>query len=137
MASFALAPRTMFGRPSIGQTAVVRRSGPSPALARTQKALEAARAATRRARENASGKGASIEAAVATVAGGASAGAVRAYMPEIAGFDSTLVLGAGLTAAGIFGVKGKIGGYLVNAGSGMLAVGVAELVEDMLGGSGS
>ena len=111
-----------------------RRSGPSPAVTALRGKLEALQQRSRKLRENAGGKGGNIEAAIATVAGGAVAGVVKAKMPTVMGFDTNIGVAAIAIGAGLFLVRGRMGGWLVNVGAGVGAVVVSDLVEDMLDG---
>lgn len=136
MASFALTRPSFTGfRPGgFGGFPARRSAGTSPALKRTQAALESTRARMRDLRENATGKGAQIEAAVLTVGGGAVSGALKAKLPEVAGIDSRYIAGAVGAGAGLFVVKGKWGGRLLNLAAGVLACAVSDTVEDLLDG---
>ncbi len=75
-----------------------------------------------------------------TVAGGAAAGFVQTSdFDQIAGFDSELILGAGLIAYGLMGVgktgdrsgAGKLPHIALGLGSGMLSVYAADMVKNM------
>lgn len=133
--AFTLARRS-FGNPfrSVSAPAPMVRRGPSPALTRTTAALEAARTKMRSLRENAGGKGGNLEAAGATIAGGAISGALKAKFPEVAGFDTRWIAGGLGVGAGLFLVKGRLGGAVLNAGAGVLACSVSDVVEDWLDG---
>lgn len=115
-----------------------RRVGPSPALARANAALEATKGKLSIARKNTAGKGGAVEAAVATIAGGAVAGALKAKFPTlpIIGVDSRIGVAVAAIGAGMFVLKGKVGGLLVNLGAGIGATLVSDKVEDMLDGEG-
>jgi hypothetical protein len=129
-----------FNRPAAfgagGAVAVRRKSGPSPALVKAQAALSVARKGAAKARANMGGKGGNLEAAGATLAGGAIAGVLKAKLPlvPVLNIDSRIVATVVFVAAGMFGVKGRIGGLLVNAGAGIGATVLSDKVEDMLDG---
>lgn len=133
---FALTRFRPGGSP-FGGGAVARRSGPSPALKKAQEALAATRSRLSAARANTQGKGAAGEAALYTLGGGVLSGAMKAKFPEVMGYDSRIPAAVVLVGAGMFGVKGRIGGALVNAGAGVAACIVSDFVEDMLDGDES
>lgn len=111
-----------------------RRSGPSPAVSALRGKLEALQNRSKALRANAGGKGGNVEAVIATIAGGAVAGAVKAKFPTVMGFDTNIGVAALAIGAGLFLVKGRMGGWLLNLGGGVGAVVVSDLVEDMLDG---
>lgn len=122
---FGAAPSQLPARRSVG---------PSPALARANAALEAAKGKLTIARKNTEGKGGNVEALIATVAGGAAAGALKAKMPllPIVNVDSRIGAAAACIGAGMFVLKGKMGGWLVNIGGGIAATVVSDKVEEAL-----
>jgi hypothetical protein len=107
----------------------------SSARGRAQDAIARLRASNLRLRHNVSGKGKPLLKAGAVVAGGAISGAVSTKMPEIAGIDSRLLVGGLAVAAGVFGIKGQAGEYVLLAGAGMLASYADDYVGDMVAGS--
>lgn len=114
----------------------VRRAGPSAALVASRNQIEALKKRATALRANAQGKGGNVEAAVLTLVGGAASGAIKAKMPEIMGVDTRVPVSVVLIATGMFVVKGRMGGWLVNAGAGMAACVVSDQVEDMMDGDG-
>lgn len=123
--------RSPFGQPA---QLPARRIGPSPALARANAALEAAKGKLTVARRNTEGKGGNVEALIATTAGGAISGALKAKMPvlPIVNVDSRIGAAAACIGGGMFLVKGKMGGWLVNIGGGIVAALVSDKVETAL-----
>ena len=117
-------------------TKVVRR-GPSPALnsARNQIASLRTRLKTVRAKARNNQTG-SMEGSVAIVAGGAAAGAVQAYYPDVAGIDSRLIGGAAFILLGTYGMEGRTGALTTLAGAGMLAGYVQDFVADSVASAG-
>lgn len=111
-----------------------RRAGPSPALVSARERIAALQVRSRKLAGNATGKGGNIEAAVATIAGGAVSGAIKAKFPEVMGFDTRIPVAVGAVGAGLFLVKGRMGGWLVNIGAGTAACIISDVVEDMLDG---
>lgn len=73
--------------------------------------------------------------AILTTSGGAAAGVVNAYMPEVMGVKTPLVVGSAFVATALYlGNDAKAGNdgmayTLLCLGSGMLAVSVAEITE--------
>jgi hypothetical protein len=104
----------------------------SSARGRAQDAIARLRASNLRLRHNVTGKGKPLIKAGAVVAGGAISGAISTKMPEIAGIDSRLLVGGLAVAAGVFGVKGQTGEYILLAGAGMLASYADDYVGDMV-----
>lgn len=74
------------------------------------------------------------KATAVTATGGAVAGALQVYAPEVAGVSTPLIAGALLVAYGAFAGDDKFGGYAAGIGAGMLACSVAEFVADGLEG---
>lgn len=114
-----------------------RAAGPSAALVSARERIAALQTRSRKLASNASGKGGNIEAALATAAGGAVSGAIKAKMPEVMGFDTRIPVAVGAVGAGLFLVKGRLGGILVNVGAGVGACVISDLIEDMLDGDGA
>ncbi len=74
--------------------------------------------------------------AVATVAGGATAGLIESYMPTIPStqIETDMALGGLLTAVGVFGlVGGDVDKAITDYGAGMLAVATARGLKKALG----
>lgn len=97
-----------------------------------QSAQGRARIATKKAKEAEGGK---ITGAVCVTAGGAAAGAANVYLPSVAGFQTPLVLGAGLVVAAVVIKDPKIAGPAACIGSGMLAAWAAGSTQKMLSSS--
>lgn len=114
-----------------------RRAGPSPALVSARERIASLQTRARKLGANAGGKGGNVEAAVATVVGGAVSGAIKAKLPEVMGFDTRIPVAAAGIGAGLFLVKGRMGGWLVNIGAGTAACIISDVVEDMLDGDAS
>jgi hypothetical protein len=81
-----------------------------------------------------SGSGLKIGASLAIISGGSMAGATDAYMPEIAGISTPILVGAGLVAAGLFLTEKNenISGILGCIGSGMLAASASDMTANFL-----
>jgi ABC-type uncharacterized transport system permease subunit len=73
--------------------------------------------------------------AVVTVAGGAVAGLLGAYLPNIPGtqIETDLAVGAGLTAIGVLGLLGSYDEQVTDFGAGILAVATARGLRTALG----
>lgn len=105
------------------------------ALKKAESALASTRARLAAVKKNAGGKGMAVEHGIATIGGGAASGALQVYLPEVAGFDSRIPVGAGLFALGLFGpLSPRIGGDVMSAAAGMLACVAEDMVEDALDG---
>jgi hypothetical protein len=111
----------------------------SPKLKKTEASLARARASLRKARDaSKSAYKTPVGEAAAITAGGALAGGLDAYMPEIMGFDSALVGGVALVAGAlVMDAQGqKVGAGMASCiGGGMLAAWASGFTADMLGGS--
>lgn len=84
-----------------------------------------------------SGSGLKIGASLAIISGGALSGATDNYMPEVAGIDTSLILGGVLVGAGLMlsNSNQDISGILGCIGSGMLAASAADFTSGFLGES--
>ena len=84
--------------------------------------------------------GATIACAGVITAGGAAAGAVNAYMPDVLDGWLPAAAGAGLVAAAAFLIPGgqpgktSVSDLVAGIGSGMLAVAASQAVENALAG---
>jgi hypothetical protein len=96
-----------------------------------QKANSQKRQFAKKAKEAEGGK---VSGAVCVTAGGAAAGAVSVYMPQVAGFQTPLVVGAGLVVASVFIKDAGIAGPVACLGSGMLAAWASGATSSMLSG---
>jgi len=117
--------------------AIMRRQ--SPAMSRLRDELSRRKADLRFYRQRAKAATPVVTDAAITMAGGAAAGFVQTSptMATIGGFDTPLVLGAGLVAYATFsaskvGDRGvsKIPEYAGSLGKGMLAVYAAQMIQE-------
>ena len=90
-------------------------------------------ASARQMRENTTGKGAQMEQAAATVAGGVLAGGLSKFgLDNVAGIDGQAVVGGGAFLASIFLLpKGRASRLLTGASMGMMACAAKDLTMDM------
>lgn len=114
--------KSQYGR--VGTPAYTKRRS-SPALKRLKeelgKAKKSASMARRKNKANFfSGSGIKPMAVATICAGGAAAGAAKVYMPQIAGFNTALVAGAGLVAASMYMNDDTLAPALGAIGAGML-----------------
>ena len=113
---------------------------PNTALNKVKKQLAAAQSKSRALRKQVKagkGAGATVGAAACVTAGGAAAGAVSVYMPQVVGISTPLVAGAGLVVASAFIRDQKIAGPAACLGSGMLAAWAAGHTANFVQSSAS
>jgi len=126
-------------RTRAGMTRITARRAfrPNTALNKVKKQLAAAQAKSRSLRKevkSGKGMGNTVGAAACVTAGGAAAGAVSVYMPQVVGLSTPLVAGAGLVVASAIIKDPKIAGPAACLGSGMLAAWAAGQTANMLSG---
>lgn len=116
-----------------------RRGGASPALKKSQGQVISLRSRLRKLRTEGTGVVTvgqdwqnAAKLAFGVNAGAAIAGAVLAVQPTLGGFDTRLLVGAGLMAGGAFLLKGDAAAITVCAGAGMTAGWTQDNVQGMV-----
>jgi len=107
---------------------------PNPALNKLKKQLVAARSKSSALRKRVKGgnPGMKLGATAAIAAGGALDGAAAAYMPDVFGFSTGLVVGVALVGASTLIKDPTVAGGAACLGAGMLAAFSSKTVENML-----
>ena len=116
---------------------VIRRVG-GAALTKAKEALAKANTRVRALGKNTAGKGGSVVTVLEVVGGGASAGAIKVYYPEVMGIDTRIIAGGAMLAAGLLApISPKIAGHIMAVGSGIAAGYAQDMTEDILDGDGA
>lgn len=106
-------------------------------LAAATAQLAKAKATASKLRANAGGKGGGVLAVVETIGGGAGAGAIKVYAPEVMGLDTRLLVGGLGVLGGLFApISPKLAGHAMTVCGGILAGYTQDVVEDLLDGDG-
>lgn len=115
---------------------VVRRVG-GAALKKAQEGLAKANTRLRNLSKNAGGKGGSMVSTLETVGGGAAAGAIKVYAPEVMGIDTRLIVGGGgIVAALLAPISPKLAAHALSIAAGIAAGYAQDMTEDLLDGNG-
>jgi len=86
----------------------------------------------RKLKTNAASSGSVMKTTALTSTGGAAAGALNAYYPEVMGVPSPLIAGAAMVAYAAFSGDDKWGGHIAAIGAGCLSTVTYEFVSNGL-----
>lgn len=101
-------------------------------LTETRAKLDRARSTIRTLRDRGQKAAQMTTMAAMTAAGGASAAVLDRHLPRVAGLDSKMVFGAGLTLVGLTDLAGQWSDEILSLGGGMLAVSTYQLTATAL-----
>jgi hypothetical protein len=116
----------------MAKTKLARRSVAAPKARTRTIVVQRARGIARRVGSAVAGKKQRLTSGAVTMAGAAALGVAERdgrVLPTVADLDPGLVYGLGAALAGLYGLKGKTGSMLADAGFGAAAVGLHRSIQ--------